>query len=115
MELVGKEPGIIHGTLHYFVDGKHASKGGKIPVENTDTDIPRLCRRMDSRPHRPLRRRQKVYQLRHKKRADNGQNPFRKPHYLILNLALGGSWGGPIDDSIFPQRMTIAYVRVYQK
>jgi hypothetical protein len=27
----------------------------------------------------------------------------------------GGGWGGPIDDSIFPQRMTVDYVRVYQK
>ena len=49
-------------------------------------------------------------------KADNdGQNPFHKLHYLILNLALGGSAGGAIDNSIFPQRMSVAYVRVYQK
>ena len=28
---------------------------------------------------------------------------------------IGGGWGGPIDDSIFPQRMVVDYVRVYQK
>ena len=35
---------------------------------------------------------------------------------LILDLAIGGSWGGAqgIDDSIFPARMVIDYVRVYQ-
>ncbi|MGN6387692.1 MAG: glycoside hydrolase family 16 protein, partial [Verrucomicrobiota bacterium] len=34
----------------------------------------------------------------------------------ILNLAIGGEWGGMhgIDDSIFPQRFEIDYVRVYQ-
>ena len=35
--------------------------------------------------------------------------------FLILNLALVGTWGGLIDDSILPQRMTVDYVRVYQK
>ncbi|TVR54725.1 MAG: glycoside hydrolase family 16 protein [Spirochaetaceae bacterium] len=42
--------------------------------------------------------------------------PFDEPHYLILNLAIGGSWGGQrgIDDSIFPARYEIEYVRVYQ-
>lgn len=43
--------------------------------------------------------------------------PFDAPQYLILNLAIGGAWGGQqgIDDSAFPQRMVIDYVRVYEK
>ena len=43
--------------------------------------------------------------------------PFDKDFYLILNIAVGGSWGGAqgIDDTIFPQQMVIDYVRVYQK
>lgn len=43
--------------------------------------------------------------------------PYDHPFHLILNVAVGGAWGragGPIDDSIFPQRMLIDYVRVYQ-
>ncbi|MDH3274011.1 MAG: family 16 glycosylhydrolase [Gammaproteobacteria bacterium] len=43
--------------------------------------------------------------------------PFDQPFHMILNLAIGGAWGkggGPIDDSIFPQRMLVDYVRVYQ-
>ena len=43
------------------------------------------------------------------------ENPFRKPHYLLINLALGGSWGGEIDDSVLPQRYLIDYVRVYER
>lgn len=42
-------------------------------------------------------------------------NPFRHPHYILLNLALGGVHGGPIDDNAFPMRYEIDYVRVYQK
>lgn len=43
--------------------------------------------------------------------------PFDEPHYLILNAAIGGSWGGRegIDDSIFPQEYHIDYVRVYEQ
>ena len=44
--------------------------------------------------------------------------PFDKPFHLILNIAVGGAWGragGPIDDSIFPQRMLVDYVRVFRR
>jgi beta-glucanase (GH16 family) len=43
--------------------------------------------------------------------------PFDKTFYLILNIAVGGGWGGRqgIDESIFPQEMVIDYVRVYKK
>ena len=42
--------------------------------------------------------------------------PFNKPCFLILNLAVGGDWGGAqgVDDSIFPVKMEVDYVRVYQ-
>ncbi len=42
--------------------------------------------------------------------------PYDQPFYLILNIAIGGSWGGSqgIDDTIFPQRMEVDYVRVYE-
>lgn len=42
--------------------------------------------------------------------------PFDKPFYLVLNIAVGGNWGGRygVDESVWPQRMVIDYVRVYQ-
>lgn len=42
--------------------------------------------------------------------------PFDKPFFLILNLAIGGSWGGAqgIDLNAFPMYFEIDYVRVYQ-
>ncbi len=54
-------------------------------------------------------------------KGENGHNttnegwPFDKPYYLILNVAIGGNWGGEIDDSIFPAVMQIDYVRVFKK
>ena len=39
--------------------------------------------------------------------------PFDKPYNLILNLALGGNWGGDIDESIFPCYFYIDSVKIY--
>lgn len=43
--------------------------------------------------------------------------PFGEQFYLLLNIAVGGTWGGMqgIDDDAFPQRMRIDYVRIYQQ
>lgn len=42
--------------------------------------------------------------------------PFDKRFHLLLNVAVGGNWGGAqgIDDTIFPRSMIVDYVRVYQ-
>ncbi|WP_316766192.1 glycoside hydrolase family 16 protein [Pedobacter frigiditerrae] len=42
--------------------------------------------------------------------------PFDKRFHLLLNLAIGGDWGGSqgIDDNIFPQKMEVDYVRYYK-
>ena len=40
--------------------------------------------------------------------------PFKKPHYLLLNLAIGGKSGGPIDYTKFPFTCMVDYVRYYQ-
>jgi beta-glucanase (GH16 family) len=42
-------------------------------------------------------------------------NPFHQPHYLLLNLAIGGKAGGDPSKTAFPSRYEIDYVRVYQR
>ncbi|RNI31396.1 glycoside hydrolase family 16 protein [Rufibacter latericius] len=44
----------------------------------------------------------------------DGFNPFHQPHYLLLNLAIGGNGGNP-SGTPFPKRYEVDYVRVYQK
>ena len=45
----------------------------------------------------------------------SGINPFRQPHYMLLNLAMGGMNGGSLEGTKFPNRFEVDYVRVYQK
>jgi beta-glucanase (GH16 family) len=42
--------------------------------------------------------------------------PYDKEFHLLLNVAVGGNWGGKfgVAENIFPQKMEIDYVRVYQ-
>ncbi|MEC7984006.1 MAG: family 16 glycosylhydrolase [Myxococcota bacterium] len=42
-----------------------------------------------------------------------GENPFQKPQYILLNLALGGNAGGSVEELGFPTRYWVDYVRVY--
>lgn len=48
--------------------------------------------------------------------SDRNAWPFNEPFYLLLNVAVGGNWGGAkgVDSSIYPLRMEIDYVRVFQ-
>jgi beta-glucanase (GH16 family) len=43
--------------------------------------------------------------------------PFDKRFHLILNIAVGGNWGGMhgVDDRIFPAKMLVDYVRIYRR
>lgn len=43
------------------------------------------------------------------------RNPFRQPHYILLNLAIGGANGGTPEDEAFPLRYEVDWVRVYKK
>ena len=44
-----------------------------------------------------------------------GRNPFQEPHYLLLNLAIGGNAGGDPSTTAFPARFEVDFVRVYMR
>jgi beta-glucanase (GH16 family) len=58
---------------------------------------------------------EKVFTFSNSKGGSN-EWPFDKRFHLILNVAVGGHWGGlhGVDDSVFPATMKVDYVRVYQ-
>lgn len=45
----------------------------------------------------------------------DSKNPFRQPHYLLLNLAMGGNRGGSLTNTILPSEYMIDYVKIYQQ
>lgn len=45
----------------------------------------------------------------------DGRNPLKQPHYILLNLAMGGNRGGSLEKTDLPSMYFIDYVRVFQK
>jgi beta-glucanase (GH16 family) len=115
MEFVGKEPDRVHATVHYFRGGKHASQGGKLTTPSPEAEFHLYA--LEWYPDRmDFFFDQEKYFTFHLDAAGEGEdNPFRKPQYLLLNLALGGNWGGAMDNSVLPQQFLIDYVRVFKE
>jgi len=119
MEHVGHDPGKIHGTLHSgaYNHTKGTQRSGNLMIPTCATEFhtysmewsaDKIVMHVDG----------KAYATFDKKPGDqDAEWPFHKPFYLILNLAIGGAWGGQkgIDDAAFPQRMEVDFVRVYRK
>ena len=115
MEYVGHRKDQVHFTVHAQHEGRHVSKGVNVNVPTAETDYAVYVLEWDRNAMRFFVDGTFGLEV---KRGDIAIAPwpFDKPHYLLLNLAIGGSWGAEkgIDAAIFPCRFEIDYVRVYQ-
>lgn len=118
MEHVGFDEGVVHGTIHTgaFNHTKNTQKAAQ-------TRLPDLCQAfhryqlvwtqdavtigVDDRAY---------FRFVNDGKGKKANWPFDAPQYLLLNTAVGGSWGGArgVDDSVYPVRMEVDYVRVWQ-
>lgn len=116
VEHVGHEPGSLFFTIH-TLERNHQKKNPVqtvLPVQNVHDDY--HLYRLDWTPNEVALFYDDREVLRQEKKASDTMAawPFSNPMYLILNVAVGGDWGGMkgIDDAVFPQRMLIDYVRI---
>lgn len=117
MEHVGFDPGIVHASIHTKKYNHLAGtqKTGKTDVADCTSKFHVYA--VDwSREHMGFFVDDMKYFTYSREPGGSDSWPFDKKFYLILNVAVGGSWGGQkgIDDSIFPARMEVDYVRVYE-
>lgn len=118
MEHVGYDNGVIHGSTHcdkyYFKTNTQKTATIRIPTATSDFHVYAMewyADRIDMF----------VDSVKYFTSSNEGTGwqawPFDKRFHLILNLAIGGDWGGQkgVDDAIFPVRMEVDYVRVYAK
>ena len=116
MEFVGHDSSHIHGTIHYAdttAKRQHASSGNKIETTQPYNGFHLYAAEWTSKGIDIYFDDSLFHHFDINQATYKGDNAFRKPFYLLLNLALGGSWGGPINDAILPQQYLIDYVRVY--
>jgi beta-glucanase (GH16 family) len=111
MEHINNED-ILYGTLHWHNE-QHVSSGSKIPCNFTkyhnytvEWDKDSIKWFLDGTKYHSVVVKDSI----------NSTSEFHKPHYIILNLAIGGSWpGNPDATTSFPDTVLVDYVRVYQK
>jgi beta-glucanase (GH16 family) len=116
MEHVGYDPGNVHVTVHTqaYNHTVKTQRGSQTRVEDASTAFHKY--RVDWTPDwiRGYIDDAPVFEF-----ANEGTGPdawpFDQPFHLLMNLAIGGNWGGAqgVDEAVFPAWMEVDYVRVY--
>lgn len=114
-EAVGKHPDTAFVAVHYGREPatrQHRNANRQVPgfegswrTHTLEWTPERITLSLDGQP-------MMVFDPR--EAAVGGIDPLRRPMRLHINLALGGTWGGPIDDSRLPARFDIASVRIWK-
>jgi beta-glucanase (GH16 family) len=117
MENVGFEPLKIYGTIHTAAYNHvlGTAKGSSTTIANPWEDFHVYAAEWYPERIDIFADGQKYFSFRNEGTGVRAW-PFDKTQYLLLNLAIGGSWGGQqgIDDGRFPQKYLIDYVRIYK-
>lgn len=114
MEFVGHTPNAIHANVHWYdtLSGKKVSKGGQ--TKRTDLHKKFHIYGLERRGDNISIFIDDEHYLNLKADGAEYKDSFINPLFLLINTAIGGDWGGEIDDTIFPQKYYIDYVRVYK-
>ncbi|MBW4330394.1 glycoside hydrolase family 16 protein [Stakelama sp. CBK3Z-3] len=118
MEMVGWDANVVHATLHsgLFNHRLGTQRGAQIEIPDACTEFHRY--QLDWTRHAiTIGVDDRAYmRVANDRPGGKGAWPFTRPYHLILNLAVGGDWGGKegVDDDAFPQRMAIDYVRYWK-
>ncbi|MDM7926582.1 MAG: glycoside hydrolase family 16 protein [bacterium] len=122
MELLGHEPSRVYGTLHFggtYPDNRQSGASFTLPSGSFSEDFHLFALEWDTTEFRWFVD-DSLYSVKDQSvwytTAAPRPAPFDQAFYLIFNVAVGGNWPGDPDGStVFPQRMDIDYVRIYEK
>lgn len=119
MEHVGYDPDLIHANIHTKAYNHQigTNKGNRIQVDAPHEDF-HLYSVEWYKDHMDFFFDDSLYfTFQNDLAGDMDTWPFDQPHYLLINLAYGGSWGGNkgVDISLLPLTYEIDYVRYYKK
>ncbi len=118
MEYVGHQPDIIHGTVHTdaFNHNENTEVGETISVPDCEETFHVYALEWDRNTIDVFVDSTKYFTFEKEEGWGYAEWPFDKEFHLLLNIAVGGEWGGRegIDSTIFPQEMLIDYVRVFK-
>lgn len=118
MEHVGFDPDTVHGTIHTeaYNHSINTHKGKKITIGTSVTDFhvyaidwtaDSIVWTVDQKPY---------FKFEREENATSAEWPFDQPFHIILNLAIGGTWGGQqgVAPDLYPAQLEVDWVRVWQ-
>ena len=118
MEHVGYDPNVVHGSIHTkaYNHTIGTQKSAKLPIPTATTEFHKYVIEWFA-DHIDFYIDSVKYFTFNNENKGWAYWPFDKRFHIILNLAVGGNWGGAqgIDPSAFPAQMEVDYVRVYKK
>lgn len=109
MEHKGFEPNIIHGTVHYT--GRSGGNGVTSRITATNVSSTYHIYKVIWSPQSI---RFYVDNVLFHTVLNTNSLPFNSDFFLIMNVAMGGTFGGPVDPAFTQSSMSVDYVRVYQ-
>ena len=119
MEHVGFDDGNIHGSMHTkdFNHIMNTQRSGSMTVSSATESFHVYSLEWSPSYLRFLIDDSPFFFVYNDSNGDEAKWPFDSPHYMILNLAIGGDWGGVqgIEPSSFPMRMLVDHVRVSKR
>jgi beta-glucanase (GH16 family) len=117
MEHVGYDQNVVHGTVHTeaFNHTMGTQRGSQVTIPGASTEFNVYSIEWSDRWIDFSVNGSRYYTFRN---TGNGpaEWPFDQRFHLIMNIAVGGNWGGAqgVDPTVFPQEMRVDYVRVYK-
>lgn len=118
MELVGHEPGKVHGTAHWGPEGQGFSNSYSDSFDlengaNFDEEFHVFSLIWNTNTMSFLVDDNQFHTI--NSSNVSGNYPFNSPFFFIFNIAIGGNWpGNPDGTTVFPQRMYVDYIRIFQ-
>ena len=121
MEHVGFDPDVVHATVHTeaYNHTRGTQVGRQITVPTARTDFNVYAVEWTPEEIRGYVNDEHYFTFENETLDNPGAGaeewPFDHPFHMLFNIAVGGGWGGQqgVDPDIWPQRMEVEYVRVY--
>ncbi len=109
MEHVGNQLNKIYGTLHYPGRSGGNADGASVMIPNATTEFHIYSMEWNASTIKIYVDNQLFFTY-----NNNPNSPFNQNFFFIMNVAMGGNFGGTIDPNVTNATMEVDYIRVYQ-
>jgi beta-glucanase (GH16 family) len=114
LEYIGRQPHTVYTTLHTEDSHGNSINSKKTTIPNIEEGFHLYAIEWNKDKIDFFVDKDLVYTFQPTVKNENTW-PFNHPFFFLVNMAIGGNFGGPeVDDTVFPQEFIVDYIKVYQ-